>query len=176
MSRLYIHVIMIRVSIITDHVHDDVHDLDTHQGPRGRVSPSLSSDDRGLGSTFSLFTPSIAGDPGQFYVKSRSGSPAKELLASHPATPYNSIRKRIKSVSIKYLKHRQKKRDERRTDEIDPANSSFEFFETREVGRPPPMGGGRREVLEKEKRGAGEAEEERPRPGLEEKKRGSREE
>ena len=95
------------------------------------------------------------------------GSPAKELLASHPATPYNSIRKRIKSVSIKYLKHRcekkprissktcsqlkincmvyifsarclrpisrQKKRDERRSDEIDPANSSFEFFETREV-------------------------------------------
>ena len=38
------------------------------------------------------------------------------------------------------------------------------------------MGGGRREVLEKEKRGAGEAEEERPRAGLEEKKRGSREE
>ena len=38
------------------------------------------------------------------------------------------------------------------------------------------MGGGRREVLEKEKRGAGEAEEEkRPRGGLEE-KRGSREE
>ena len=36
------------------------------------------------------------------------------------------------------------------------------------------MGGGRREVLEKEKRGAGEAEEEeRPRGGLEEKKRGS---
>ena len=29
---------------------------------------------------------------------------------------------------------RQKKRDERRTDEIDPAaNSSFEFYETREV-------------------------------------------
>ena len=39
------------------------------------------------------------------------------------------------------------------------------------------MGGGRREVLEKEKRGAGEAEEEeRPRGGLEEKKRGRREE
>ena len=38
------------------------------------------------------------------------------------------------------------------------------------------MGGGRREVLEKEKRGAEEAEEERPRGGLEEKKRGSREE
>ena len=36
------------------------------------------------------------------------------------------------------------------------------------------MGGGRREVLEKEKRGAGEAEEEeRPRGRLEEKKRGS---
>ena len=29
---------------------------------------------------------------------------------------------------------RQKKRDERRPDDMDPANSSFEFFETREVG------------------------------------------
>ena len=37
------------------------------------------------------------------------GSPAKELLTSQPATPYNSIRKRIKSVSIKYLKHRWRK-------------------------------------------------------------------
>ena len=35
-----------------------------------------------------------------------SGSPSKDLQTSHPATPYNSIRKRIKSVSIKYLKHR----------------------------------------------------------------------
>ena len=54
---------------------------------------------------------------------------------------------------------------------MDPANSSFEFFETREVGltfselkilnselfcnlqvgRPPPGGGGRREVVDKEK-------------------------
>ena len=60
---------------------------------------------------FSLLTP----ESSQFMVKSRNGSPAKESSTSsiHPATPYNSIRKRIKSVSVKYLKHRQKKKGEK---------------------------------------------------------------
>ena len=71
-----------------------------------------------------------------------SGSPAKDHLVVHPATPYNSIRKRIKSVSIKYLKHRQKKKEERRLGDEPETNTSFEFFETREVGRAatPPSG------------------------------------
>jgi len=79
---------------------------------------------------FSLLTP----ESPQFMVKSRNGSPAKESSASsiHPATPYNSIRKRIKSVSIKYLKHRQKKKGEKvnKTSFEDSANTSFEFFNT----------------------------------------------
>ena len=127
---------------------------------RGRSSPAppLLEDQYDLGSTFSLFTPSIAGDASQFCVKSRNGerllfpssspdhlppgSPAKDHPVVHPATPYNSIRKRIKSVSIKYLKHRQKKKEERRLGEEPEANTSFEFFETREVGRAatPPSG------------------------------------
>jgi len=79
---------------------------------------------------FSLLTP----ESPQFMVKSRNGSPAKESTASsiHPATPYNSIRKRIKSVSIKYLKHRQKKKGEKsnKASFEDSANTSFEFFNT----------------------------------------------
>jgi len=77
---------------------------------------------------FSLLTP----ESPQFMVKSRNGSPAKESSAGsiHPATPYNSIRKRIKSVSIKYLKHRQKKKGEKtqKGSFEDSANTSFEFF------------------------------------------------
>lgn len=45
------------------------------------------------------------------------------------------------------MKHRQKKREDRKAEESE-VNSSFEFFETREVGREvglPPSGGGRRE-------------------------------
>eukprot|EP00092_Neocalanus_flemingeri_P006642 GFUD01007166.1.p1 GENE.GFUD01007166.1~~GFUD01007166.1.p1 ORF type:complete len:727 (+),score=169.88 GFUD01007166.1:715-2895(+) len=79
---------------------------------------------------FSLLTP----ESPQFMVKSRNGSPAKESTGSsiHPATPYNSIRKRIKSVSIKYLKHRQKKKGEKNNKPSfeDLANTSFEFFNT----------------------------------------------
>jgi len=81
-------------------------------------------------SQFSLLTP----ESPQFMVKSRNGSPAKESTAAsiHPATPYNSIRKRIKSVSIKYLKHRQKKKGEKANKPSfeDSANTSFEFFNT----------------------------------------------
>ena len=58
------------------------------QGPRARSSPLpedpgplgglgglgfLGEDRGGLGSTFSLFTPSIAENGGQFFVKSRNG-------------------------------------------------------------------------------------------------------
>jgi hypothetical protein len=79
-------------------------------------------------SQFSLLTP----ESPQFMVKSRNGSPAKESSTGsiHPATPYNSIRKRIKSVSIKYLKHRQKKKGEKvnKPSFEDSANTSFEFF------------------------------------------------
>jgi len=81
---------------------------------------------------FSLLTP----ESPQFMVKSRNGSPAKESSTSsiHPATPYNSIRKRIKSVSIKYLKHRQKKKGEKvnKPSFEDSANTSFEFFNNTE--------------------------------------------
>ena len=82
---------------------------------------------------FSLLTPEYS----QFMVKSRNGSPAKESSTSsiHPATPYNSIRKRIKSVSVKYLKHRQKKKGEKvnKPSFEDSANTSFEFFNNSEI-------------------------------------------
>ena len=62
-------------------------------------------------STFSLMTPA---DTPSFFVKSRTVSPSKESsLGASPATPYNSIRKRIKSVSIKYLKNRQRKKSDK---------------------------------------------------------------
>ena len=66
--------------------------------PFSALAPGVSSMDVSCGSL-------------QFCVKSRNGSPAKEggSCILHPTTPYNSIRKRIKSVSIKYLKNRQKK-------------------------------------------------------------------
>ena len=52
----------------------------------------------------------------------------------HPATPYNSIRKQIKPASIKYLKHRQKKKGEKvnKPSFEDSANTSFEFFNNTE--------------------------------------------
>jgi len=73
-------------------------------GPSSLERDYLSS------STFSLLTPETP----TFLVKSRNVSPAKENFSTtNPATPYNSIRKRIKSVSIKYLKNRQKKKAEK---------------------------------------------------------------
>ena len=73
-------------------------------GPAGLERDMLSS------STFSLLTPETP----QFFVKSRTVSPAKETFPGlSPATPYNSIRKRLKSVSIKYLKSRQKKKPDK---------------------------------------------------------------
>ena len=94
---------------------------------QSRVSgpASLSS------STFSLTTP----DTPQFFVKSRTVSPAKESFQGiSPATPYNSIRKRLKSVSIKYLKSRQqqkKKPENVETSSVDESSSfqsKFDFL------------------------------------------------
>ena len=82
-------------------------------------------------STFSLLTP----DTPQFFVKSRTVSPAKESFQGiSPATPYNSIRKRLKSVSIKYLKSRQqqkKKSENVETSSVDESSSfqrKFDFL------------------------------------------------
>ena len=82
-------------------------------------------------STFSLLTP----DTPQFFVKSRTVSPAKESFQGiSPATPYNSIRKRLKSVSIKYLKSRQqqkKKPENVETSSVDESSSfqsKFDFL------------------------------------------------
>ena len=94
------------------------------RGPSGPAS--LSS------STFSLLTP----DTPQFFVKSRTVSPAKESFQGiSPATPYNSIRKRLKSVSIKYLKSRQqqqkKKPENVETSSVDESSSfqnKFDFL------------------------------------------------
>ena len=97
---------------------------------RGVAGPaSLSS------STFSLLTP----DTPQFFVKSRTVSPAKESFQGlSPATPYNSIRKRIKSVSIKYLKSRQQQQQQNKkkpenvetssVDESSSFQSKFDFL------------------------------------------------
>lgn len=84
----------------------------------GRVSgPASLERDLLSSSTFSLLTPAPRSctDPPHLLVKSRNPSPAKEggYTLSSPATPYNSIRKRIKSVSIKYLKNRQRKKSEK---------------------------------------------------------------
>ena len=77
-------------------------------GPSSLERDYLSS------STFSLLTPAPGRETPQFLVKSRNGSPSKESYSgTNPATPYNSIRKRIKSVSIKYLKNRQRKKSEK---------------------------------------------------------------
>ena len=83
-------------------------------------------------STFSLLTP----ESPQFLVKSRNVSPSKESFSgTNPATPYNSIRKRIKSVSIKYLKNRQKKKSEKidknSLEEANPANFDFLNIDTK---------------------------------------------
>ena len=80
-------------------------------GPSSLERDYLSS------STFSLLTPAPGPETPQFLVKSRNGSPSKESYSgTNPATPYNSIRKRIKSVSIKYLKNRQRKKSENKMD------------------------------------------------------------
>ena len=91
------------------------------------AGPSSLERDYLSSSTFSLLTP----ESPQFLVKSRNVSPSKESFSgTNPATPYNSIRKRIKSVSIKYLKNRQKKK----SDKIDKphleeaSQSSFDFL------------------------------------------------
>lgn len=77
-------------------------------------SPSSLERDYLSSSTFSLLTPTPGPETPQFLVKSRNGSPSKETYSgTNPATPYNSIRKRIKSVSIKYLKNRQRKKSEK---------------------------------------------------------------
>ena len=77
-------------------------------GPSSLERDNLSS------STFSLLTPTPGPETPQFLVKSRNGSPSKESYSrTNPATPYNSIRKRIKSVSIKYIKNRQRKKSEK---------------------------------------------------------------
>ena len=89
-----------------------------------RVSgPSSLERDLLSSSTFSLLTP----DTPQFFVKSRTVSPAKESFPGlSPATPYNSIRKRLKSVSIKYLKSRQKKKPDKVEDSSVDDSSSFQ--------------------------------------------------
>ena len=93
------------------------------QASRVAGPASLSS------STFSLLTPETP----QFFVKSRTVSPAKENFPGlSPATPYNSIRKRLKSVSIKYLKSRQKKKpdkaDNAGEEETSSTQSKFDFL------------------------------------------------
>ena len=92
------------------------------------AGPSSLERDLLSSSTFSLLTPETP----QFFVKSRTVSPAKESFPGlSPATPYNSIRKRLKSVSIKYLKNRQKKKTDKAEnsslDESSTFQSKFDF-------------------------------------------------
>ena len=98
-------------------------------GPSSLERDYLSS------STFSLLTPAPGPETPQFLVKSRNGSPSKESYSgTNPATPYNSIRKRIKSVSIKYLKNRQRKKSEKMDKNnfedgvVSGSGSSFDFL------------------------------------------------
>merc|ERR550532_3454695 len=94
-------------------------------GPSSLERDYLSS------STFSLLTPAPGLEMPQFLVKSTNVSPSKEsFTGTNPATPYNSIRKRIKSVSIKYLKNRQKKKSDKidQPHLEDASQSSFDFL------------------------------------------------